>query len=95
MFLAQTALLCNADPIDFLGNHSLEDMWNQKVREKCPELCPHTEWCFDLIAPCASAICPGHFFAICKPNYCHGCNSYFVDGEGSRIEGCGTCADLE
>jgi len=47
------------------------------VREEAKTLCPNNNQVNCFIDPCSTEGCPAHPTAICKPNYCGGCNAHF------------------
>ena len=61
--------------------------------DECPETCDSAR-CWNIMSACHGAECPEYPYATCVVNYCNGCNHYFVHNNGSRVIGCGTCADL-
>ena len=51
--------------------------------------CPPGVPVVDCVAdPCLGRVCPGYPDAVCRPNYCGGCNAFFYDANGNPISGC-------
>ena len=76
---------------------ALEPKSQNKTKDECPDVCPHRrKLCYLPRTPCQASLgCPSHPNATCVDDYCNGCNHYYVNENGTRISGCGSCADLE
>ena len=76
---------------------ALEPESQNKTKDECPDVCPHRrKLCYLPRTPCQASLgCPSHPNATCVDDYCNGCNHYYVNENGTRISGCGSCADLK
>ncbi|KAL5013542.1 hypothetical protein ScPMuIL_007812 [Solemya velum] len=49
------------------------------------DLCPGNRMVYCYFNPCQFSSCPGHPDAVCKPNYCGGCNTKYYEGETKSL----------
>ncbi len=62
--------------------------------DECPSKCPPDKPlvnCF--VDPCRFGKCPAHPTAVCRSDFCGGCNARFFDAKGNEVtDNCGTYA---